>query len=464
MTFLCYAVVYSPDNSFKCFRRRDNYERCSRQDRCRFVHFNGGEVKNKCNSGCITVAWSGYSVDFRNFTGKDYAEFSDGACDGSDVETTVSSSLTTADPTSEAQVPSTAPMLDGLRESEDASLIVIAAIGWALLALTILIIIISAFICRRAIAKKILEKEPILEKPPANPNAYHHIQSETHQEGSMRIQPVPGPTTDNYETPINAGPQDEPAYLELVAEEDDVYNVIEDEANERNLESKTNKGVNNGSLKVTPPIKGERNLSKNNGLGYANLTGKDKSLPSYENMNGHSETEVEKLQPEVSDASSKGQDEVTIDDYSRLQAGRSNIGPEVTDSFLATYNTATDEPEHNTARDETEEHEMVYPLEDDDDEENRNSGGYTVLEKEKEDSLFRDSASYTTVNREGSVKHQLEDKSIMTHDLESQADGNLPSESDRFRDISEKRRINQSDSNTEVDAHSYELVQPISEQ
>ncbi|KAK3744491.1 hypothetical protein RRG08_065536 [Elysia crispata] len=207
-------------------------------------------------------------------------------------------------------------------------------------------------------------------------------------------------------------------------------------------------------------MKRARQLSKKNGLGYANLTGKDKSLAAYENTNFHSETGVEKVPPDFSYASSKGQDEVTIDDYSRLQAGRSNIGPEVTDSFLATYNTATDEPEHNTTRDETEEHEMVYPLEDDDDEENRNSGGYTVLEKEKEDSLFRDSAGYTSVNREGSVKH-----SILTNEYEEYEERPTIAQSVEPEDLGnhwcENDGDNQSNSGTTKAVGSYELAHPI---
>ena len=398
LTYLCHPGVVEMFSSFTCYLLKGSYDRCNQQEHCRITHFQTTDLGKICEDHtCVNVAWSGYNVDFRNFTNN--TEFVDGACGNStsstineptssSVNETTSSSVTVQ--VSESTPSSPEPMHSSVCEGEH-SLLIIAAVGWTLFAVTI-IIVLCVYVCRRWSFEEKLKETPIWKKIAVIQTAHNGSQLESQREASRRARPLYPTDAGGYEAPSNARPQEELTYLDLV-QEDDVYNVIEEDRNARGPSaiSQTDIAMGNSSLKVTPPMKRARQLSKKNGLGYANLTGKDKSLAAYENTNFHSETGVEKVPPDFSYASSKGQDEVTIDDYSRLQAGRSNIGPEVTDSFLATYNTATDEPEHNTARDETEEHEMVYPLEDDDDEENRNSGGYTVLEKEKEDSLFRDS-------------------------------------------------------------------------
>ncbi|GFS21354.1 hypothetical protein ElyMa_005080100 [Elysia marginata] len=483
-TFLCRAGDMPLLQSFTCSRRKDSYQRCLKQENCRFVHF-----ETKGNRGCdtpetcINVALSGYSVQFTNVTDNN-VEFKDGACgENSPLTTTTSPTSTTSlpedtkpptSPTSTSSLPeATEPMLEKVSDSKDGPLIITAALGWAFFALT-LAIIVSVYICRHRLRQEKQDQESILEKSPVHHNASYGVPSARRREGSSRGQPVPpvpptaGPEVVRYEEATPAPSNTEPTYLDLV-EEDDVYTVIEDETTGNG--ARKNSKTDDVKQPSTTSDKREEKPTEHTSLKYGNLSETDRSkLQAYEKTKELKKNEVEPTHASFRRESNEEKNEEVKDDddYSRLQAGRSEINPKVTDSFLATYNTATDDPGENTISANLTACENLYPLNNDTNDVNRNSCGYTLLETEQEDSLCRDSAGYTSVNKQRSVKktnstqQEDDDRSGNASALES-GDANIfLRENHHSTPNGDLTLASQSDSDALMSVDPYEMAQPIS--
>ncbi|RUS74457.1 hypothetical protein EGW08_017773 [Elysia chlorotica] len=447
ITFLCHAGDITQSSSFTCTSGHNSFERCSKQETCRFVHFNSVPISG-CDSECVNLAWSGYNVDFRNVTGG--VQFDGGSCGApspSETQTTMDTALTTTPTTtttSSGQAPPTAPTPQESDVSEDEAAVILAVVGWTLLAITV-VVILSVFIYRRHVAQKSLKKEELSEKPAANSNASYGLSAVSPATGGLwRPQTDEIPRTDaegyeiprtdaegyeiprtdaegydisrtdtaRYEIPRNLVRVEEPAYLAL-ENEDDVYNVIEDEANanERHVNTTdvatTNVNAANGETlnitgtnmnTVTSNVTDPNVAYANGEIGNVTVPGtsgtnadtlKTKADGSASRPGGVSQPTSPRTPPSSPPYENTEQDGggSVADDYHRLKAGRSELDPEMTDSFLATYNTAW-----GKSGDVID--EEVYPVEGED----RSSGGYAWLEKEREgDSTDYD--AYSAANR-----------------------------------------------------------------
>ena len=408
-----------------------------------------------CDFDCITVAWSGYEVNFRNFTGN--VEFKEGPC-GATATTTVPSTIASS---------STQAQRYAVSDSDDANSIIVAVVGWVLFAVA-LVVILAFVIYKQRSAKKTKEKESISMKSQTNhnssygftngsrpeersrpnvsnsvtdrsrrdersrpnvsnsvtdrsrrdersrPNVSNSIGDRTRRDEASPPH-LPPPRADaQYDTAHrNDTVQDEDAYLDLVQDEDDVYMVIDEEsaADGAKADPNTNGVVPKSSLKgnTTSPNRGPSILKKK-GVRYADLpVAPVGAADNSEDLKGKGDKHVQpnlRKQPSTKVRDPAADDYTdAVDDYTRLKTGRLENNPEVTDSFLATYNTVTE--------DEMEEGQMKYPMDTDEDGENRNSGGYTVLERAEdeeegvgEDSIARDSAGYSMANKATPAKYQ----------------------------------------------------------
>ena len=377
-----------------------------------------------CDFDCITVAWSGYEVNFRNFTRN--VEFKEGPC-GATATTTVPSTIASS---------STQAQRYAVSDSDDANSIIVAVVGWVLFAVA-LVVILALVIYKQRSAKKTKEKESISMKTQTNHNSSYGFTNGSRPEESD--QPItPNSVTDRSRRDERSRPnvsnsigdrirRDEasPPHLpppradahydtahrnDTEEDEDDVYMVIDEEsgADGAKANPNTNGVVPKSSLKGTTSPNGGPSILKKKGVRYADLpVAPVGAAENSEDLKGKGDKHVQpnlRKQPSTKVRDPAADDYTdAVDDYTRLKTGRLENNPEVTDSFLATYNTATE--------DEMEEGQMEYPMDTDEDGENRNSGGYTVLERAEdeeegvgEDSIARDSAGYS--NKATSAKYQ----------------------------------------------------------
>ncbi|GFN89671.1 hypothetical protein PoB_001617700 [Plakobranchus ocellatus] len=195
ITFLCSPGGFTASDQVHCVRLKDSYERCTMQDNCLLTHVD--YFQNACDSRCINVAWSGYSVSFRNFTQN--LMFNGGTCWDPPLrnDNMISTSTEPTQTTTAANQPLTNP--NSNEEQDITTVTAIAAVGWGLF-LVIVFIFIYFFFCRNHIRLKKEEEQPTMQMSQNNEN--------NNAVNTFNVQPpLSSPnmstaaTTDGYETP-----------------------------------------------------------------------------------------------------------------------------------------------------------------------------------------------------------------------------------------------------------------------
>ncbi|GFO00548.1 hypothetical protein PoB_002705300 [Plakobranchus ocellatus] len=168
ITFLCSPGGFTPPDQTRCVRLRDSYERCTMQEHCLLTHVD--YFQNSCDSKCINVAWSGYSVSFRNFR-QNNLMFQDGTCwDPPPRDDNIIS--TSTEPTQTSTAANQPQSKPNSSDDEDiTTVIAIAAVGWGLF-LVMIGIFMYFFFCQNHIRLRKEQKQPTMQMSENNENTY----------------------------------------------------------------------------------------------------------------------------------------------------------------------------------------------------------------------------------------------------------------------------------------------------
>ncbi|GFO00547.1 hypothetical protein PoB_002705200 [Plakobranchus ocellatus] len=196
ITFLCSPGDFIRSNELVCVRLNDSFERCTRQENCLITHVD--YFLNACDSKCINVAWSGYSVSFRNFTIHNLM-FNDGTCWDPPTQTD-SIVSTSTEPTQTSTATNQTRFNPNSSDDENITTVTaIAAVGWGLF-LVMIAIFMYFFLCRNHNRLRKKETQSTMQMSENNEN--------TNAVNTFNLQPpLSSPNistaaaTDGYEAP-----------------------------------------------------------------------------------------------------------------------------------------------------------------------------------------------------------------------------------------------------------------------
>ncbi|GFN89668.1 hypothetical protein PoB_001617400 [Plakobranchus ocellatus] len=432
ITFLCSPGDFIRSDKLVCVRLEDSYERCSMQENCLLTHVNF--FQNACDSRCINVAWSGYSVSFRNFTNKQLM-FKDGTCwdpppqDDNIISTSTEPALSSSTTEIEAYNPNNNDDKDNDIE------ITVAAVGWGLLAIIIIIAVISFLVFRKKFRLTKKGQIPSMQNSRVIQNNY--TPSNANGLSPQRSYLTPSPAPQAYESPRAGAIDDETAeYMDL----EDEYMVIEDETLDV-----TKQSLKVGQNGAVPVLNGHAPQIADKGHGDNGNHTRSEYV-----MAGDTESPNSAIAHQSSLSANQTPDYAEDNGgYNSFESSRSKREPGVTDSFLETYNTSTHSAEAEDGIDQGGEF-----------------GGATQkkMDGESEDTKeCKDSKGYTTAMKVNSVK--AKDTSLKTENS---------SPTFQTKDVDEDKAadyINESDGDVKFDesdtlssnlAHPYDMAQSIS--
>ncbi|GFO00550.1 hypothetical protein PoB_002705500 [Plakobranchus ocellatus] len=431
ITFLCTPGGFIPPDQVRCVRLRNSYERCTRQENCLFTHIDF--FQNSCDLKCINVAWSGYSLSFRNFTQN--LMFQDGTCwDPPPQDDNIIS--TSAEPVLTSSTAETTPyILNNDDDKNSDTEIIVAAVGWGVLAIIIIIAVISFLILRTKfrLTKKV--QIPSMQSSRVIQNNYTASNANGLSPQSSYLTPSPAPQA--YESPRASAIDDETAeYMDL----EDEYMVIEDET--LDLTKQSLKVSQNGTGPVfnghAPQVADQGHRDDDNHIKSEYFMAGDTESPN--SATAHQSALSANHTPD--DAEDDG-------GYNRFETSRSNREPGVTDSFLETYNISTHSAEAEEGIDQGGE-----------------VGGATqrkIDEESEVTEMCRDSKGYTTAMKVNSVKAkdsnlktEKSSPTFQTKDMDEDKSADCISESDNVV------AHDQSDSLSSNLVNPYDMAQSIS--
>ncbi|GFN89667.1 hypothetical protein PoB_001617300 [Plakobranchus ocellatus] len=432
ITFLCSPGGFTPFDRLACVRLRDSYERCRLQENCLITHVDF--FLKVCDSKCINVAWSGYSVSFRNFT-QDNLMFQDGTCwdPPPQNDSIISTSTEPALSSSTAEITSSNPNNNEHKDND--TVVIVAAGGWGLLAIIIIIAVISFLIIRKKFRLIKKGQMPSMQNSRVIQNNYTPSNANGLSPQSSYLTSSPAPQA--YESPRASVIDGETAeYMDL----EDEYTVIEDET--LDVTKQSLKAGQNGAI---PVLNGHALQAAEEGPGDDG-----NHIRSEYFMAGDTDS-PNSASPHQSALSANQTPDDAEDDggYNRFENSRSKREPGVTDSFLETYNTST----HSADAEEGIKQEGEV-----------GEATQKKMDVESEDTeMCRDSKGYTTAMKvtsvkakDSSLKTENSSPTFQTKDMDEDKSADCISESDN------EVTHDQSDSLSLNLVNPYDMAQSIS--